>query len=308
MPIQLAPMGGVPTPALIAAVNEAGGMGGFGAGPLPVEALAERLDQIRAHTDGPLAVNILMPYLDREAVKVAAERATVVDFYHGTPNGDLVDLVHELGSLAGWQVGSLDDALAAGEVECDLVIVRGVEGGGRMHGTESLWPLLAEVVESVAVPVLAAGGIGDSRGLAAALAAGAAGVRMGTRFLAAAESGVHDSYKSALIRASATDTVLTDEFRADWPDEQSSSRVLRSSLDAARSSQSDIVGELVFGPETVPVPRFSVAPPLAGSSGAVEAMAMYAGESVRFVRAVVPAGAIVSDIAAGADELLRAWR
>lgn len=300
-------MGGVPTPALIAAVNQAGGMGAFGTGPMPVEALSATLDQVRAHTEGPLAVNILMPYLDdREAVKVAAEAATVVDFYHGTPDADLVDLVHEHGSLAGWQVGSLDHARAAAEAGCDLVIVRGVEGGGRMHGTESLWPLLAEVVEFVAVPVLAAGGIGDSRGLAAALAAGAAGVRMGTRFLAAAESGVHEAYRKALIGASATDTVMTDEFGADWPDEQSSSRVLGASLEAARSSQSDIVGQLVIGPMTMPVPRFGVAPPLAGSSGAVEAMAMYAGESVRFVHGAEPASEIVSEIAEGAEELLRA--
>ncbi len=307
VPIQLAPMGGVPTPALIAAVVEAGGMGGFGTGPMPVEALAATLDQIRAHTDGPLAVNILMPFLDRDAVKVAADAATVVDFYHGAPDGVLVNLVHEYGSLAGWQVGCLDDALAAEEAGCDLLIVRGVEGGGRMHGNESLWPLLADVVEAVSVPALAAGGIGDSRGLAAALAAGAAGVRMGTRFLAAAESGVHDLYRDALIRASAADTILTDEFRADWPDEESSSRVLRASLDAARSSQREIVGELSLGPMTVPVQRFSVAPPLAGSSGSVEAMAMYAGESVRFVRGIEPAGAIVTQIAEGAEELLRAW-
>lgn len=309
VPIQLAPMGGVPTPALIAAVNQAGGMGAFGTGPMPVDALGATLDQVRARTEGPLAVNILIPYLeDLEVVKVAAEGATVVDFYHGSPDGDLVDLVHEHDSLAGWQVGSLDDAQAAAHIGCDLLVVRGVEGGGRMHGTESLWPLLAEVVESVTVPVLAAGGIGDSRGLAAALAAGAAGVRMGTRFLAAAESGVHDIYRQALIEASAADTVLADDFRADWPDERSSSRVLRASLDAARSFQGEIVGELVIGPMTMPVPRFSVAPPLTGSSGEVEAMAMYAGESVRFVREVEPASEIVHKIARGAEELLQGHR
>lgn len=307
VPIQLAPMGGVPTPALIAAVNEAGGMGGFGTGPMPAPALSATLDDVRAHTDGPLAVNILMPFLDLEAVEVAAATATVVDFYHAPPDGDLVDLVHEKGSLAGWQVGSLDAARAAADVGCDLVVVRGVEGGGRMYGTESLWPLLADVVESVDVPVLAAGGIGDSRGLAAALAAGAAGVRMGTRFLAAAESGIHESYRAALIEASAADTVMTDEFRADWPDQESWSRVLTTSLETARSFEDGDVGELMLGSVTMPVPRFSVAPPLAGSSGAVEAMAMYAGESVRFVRSVEPAAEIVRQIADGAEQLLRAW-
>ncbi len=307
-PIQLAPMGGVPTPELIAAVTQAGGMGGFGAGPMPAEALAATLDQVRTHTTGPVAVNILLPFLeDPSTIRVAAERATVVDFYHGEPDRALVELVHEHGSLAGWQVGSLAHAISAAEAGCDILVVRGVEGGGRMHGTESLWPLLAEVVGAVTVPVLAAGGIGDARGLAAALAAGAAGVRMGTRFLAAAESGIHDLYRQALIAASAGDTVLTDEFRADWPDEQSSSRVLRASLDAARAFPDDVVGELVMGPMTMPVPRFSVAPALAGSRGAVEAMAMYAGESVRFVREVESAVDIVRNIAQGAEELLAGW-
>src|SRR6266511_2104897 len=83
VPIQLAPMGGIPTPALIAAVNEAGGMGALGAGPMPAEALAATLGQVRAHTVGPLAVNILMPFLDLDVVKVAAGGATLVDFYHG---------------------------------------------------------------------------------------------------------------------------------------------------------------------------------------------------------------------------------
>ena len=82
----------------------------------------------------------------------------MVDFYHGAPDSGLVDLVHKHGALAGWQVGSLDDARAAEAAGCDLLVVRGVEGGGRMHGSESLWPLLSEVVESVTVPVLAAGG------------------------------------------------------------------------------------------------------------------------------------------------------
>ncbi len=308
VPIQLAPMGGVPTPALIAAVNDAGAMGALGAGPMPAEALEATVKQVRAHTAGPLTINVLIPYLDREVVEVAARGATVVDFYHGEPNADLVSLVHRHGALAGWQTCSLDDSLAAVRAGCDLVVVRGVEGGGRMHGTESLWPLLFEVIESVDVPVLAAGGIGDARGMAAALAAGASGVRMGTRFLAAAEAGTHPLYRDALISAGAGDTVLTDEFRAGWPDTRSSSRVLRSSLEAAEGHPGEVVGELTMGPVTMPVPRFGVAPPLLASTGAVEAMAMYAGESVRFIRGVEPAANIVRTIAQGAEQLLRAWR
>jgi nitronate monooxygenase len=231
----------------------------------------------------------------------------LVDFYHGDPDADLVDLVHRHDALAGWQVGSLENAEAAARAGCDLLVARGIEGGGRMHGTESLWPLLFEMVETVPVPVLAAGGIGDARGLAAALAAGAAGVRMGTRFLAAAESAAHPLYRDAVIAANAGDSVPTEAFREGWPDGRSWSRVLRSSVEAASTFQGDVVGEFAIGPMTVPVPRFGVAPPLVGNSGAVEAMAMYAGESVRFVRSVEPAAEIVRKIAENAEQLLRAW-
>jgi NAD(P)H-dependent flavin oxidoreductase YrpB (nitropropane dioxygenase family) len=305
VPIQLAPMPGVGTPELISAVDAAGGMGALGTGPLPAEFVDVMLDQIHARIQGPLSVNILLPFLDLAKVEIAAKRATVVDFYHGPPDAELIEMVHEHGTLVGWQVGSLADAEAAVQAGCDLLIVRGVEGGGRMYGTESLWPLLVEVVDSVDVPVLAAGGIGDARGMAAALVAGAAGIRMGTRFLAATESGVHPLYREALIAASAVDSVLTDEFRSDWPDELSSSRVLRSSLEAARDFDGDVVGELSVGGSTVPLPRFGTAPAMQESGGAVEAMAMYAGESVRFVRSEESATEIVRTVVAGAEELLQ---
>jgi nitronate monooxygenase len=108
-----------------------------------------------------------------------------------------------------------------------------------------------------------------------------------------------------LIAASAVDSVLTNEFRSDWPVELSSSRVLRSSLEAAHDFEGEVVGELAIGPSTVPVSRFSTAPPAAESSGALEAMAMYAGESVRFVRSEESATEIVQRVAEGAEQLLR---
>jgi NAD(P)H-dependent flavin oxidoreductase YrpB (nitropropane dioxygenase family) len=307
VPIQLAQMSGITTPELIAADVDSGAMGAIGAGQMPAEALAATLDSVRARTRGPLAVNILAPFLDLDVVDVAAAGATIVDFYHGPPDASLVERVHRQRALAGWQVGSLDEANIAVDAGCDMLVVRGVEGGGRMHGTESLWRLLFDVVESVDVPVLAAGGIGDARGLAAALAAGAGGVRMGTRFLAAIESAAHPVYRDAVIAASASDSVLTDEFREGWPDPWSSSRVLVSSLEAARAFTGSVVGELSMGPVTISVPRLGVPPPLVGSTGAVAAMPMYAGESVRFVRAAEPAGDIVRNIATGAERLLSAW-
>ncbi len=303
VPIQLAPMGGICTPELIAAVTEAGGMGGFAALFFPPEQLEEMLAAVPHR---PLVVNFLVPVMNEASVDVAARHATVVDFYHAPPDPRLVAFVHEHGSLADWQVGSLAEAEAATAAGCDLLVVRGTEGGGRMWGSESLWPLLAEVVAAVDVPVLAAGGIGDGRGVAAALAAGAAGVRMGTRFLAAHESGAHEVYKKAIVAAGGGDSVLTDEFRVGWPDEASAARVLRASLDAARAFDGDVAANLQLD-EPIPIPRLGTVPPLQGVTGAVEALPMYAGESARFVHDAEPAGDIVRTIAAEAERHLRRW-
>ena len=113
------------------------------------------------------------------------------------------------GVPVAWQVGAVDDAHQAVDAGVDLLVVRGIEGGGRLHGGRSLWPLLFDVLDAVGadVPVLAAGGIATGRGLAAALAAGASGVRMGTAFVATEESGAHPEYKAALVAATGGGTV-----------------------------------------------------------------------------------------------------
>lgn len=175
-----------------------------------------------------------------------------------------------------------------------------------MHGSQSLWPLLTAVLDAVDVPVLAAGGIADGRGLAAALAAGAAGVRMGTRFVATPESGAHPEYKDAIVRAGAGDTVLTDEFRVEWPDSIVSSRVLRSAVEyAAELSDDAAVARVAMGPTTIEVPRFGAVPPTTAAEGDIAAMAMYAGESAALVDAVEPAEDVIARVVRQAEDRLR---
>jgi NAD(P)H-dependent flavin oxidoreductase YrpB (nitropropane dioxygenase family) len=230
-----------------------------------------------------------------------------VDFYHGDPDAALVERVHGHGALAGWQVGSVADARAAADAGCDVLVVRGTEGGGRMYGKRSLWPLLVEVLDAVDVPVVATGGIAEGRGVAAALAAGAAGVRMGTRFVATPESGAHPAYKDAIVAAGASDTVLTDAYRVMWPSGQADARVLRSALERARTLPEDApVGKMTMGPMTVDIPRLGIAPPTATAEGDVTAMAMYAGESVASIDALEPAAELVRRIASDAEFHLRA--
>ncbi len=305
VPLQQAGMGVSASPPLAVAVAEAGAIGMLGGVQLPAPVLADMLDGIRQRTTGVFGVNFLMPFLDREAVRMAASRANLVEFFYGDPDASLVQLVHDGGARVCWQVGSGEEAVAAAAAGCDVIVAQGVEAGGHVRGQVGLLPLLDEVLNRVSVPVIAAGGIGTGRAMAAALAAGAAGVRVGTRFAVAEEADTHPVYAEALIQAAAEDTVVTETFSAMWP--HAPHRVLRSCVDAAQSFTGEFVGEMTRGGRRMPLPRFAPPNPGKETTGAVEAMALYAGQSVGAVRQVQPAEAIVHELAEEAELLLRRW-
>jgi nitronate monooxygenase len=306
VPIQVAPMGAVSSPELIGAAIGAGAHAVVGATGLPPEAVEARIDAAEASAGRRVAVNFLVPFLTEELLAIAARRAAMVDFYHAAPERRLVDVAHSQGAQCAWQVTSLDEALAARECGCDLLIVHGRESGGRNPKGIGLLPLLQQVLDTVVdVPVLAAGGIATARGVAAALASGADGVRIGTRFVASAESGAHPAYVRALLAAYGEDTVLTDVFSAGWPDGPAAARVIGHCIERAEALDSDIVGHLSIGAREVPIPRFSPPPPVASMTGAIEAMPFYAGEAVGLVRRVEPARAIIEELSSGAERLLR---
>jgi nitronate monooxygenase len=303
-PIQQAGMGGVATPELAVAVARAGGLGMVAGVMLPPDALAAMLDQMPAHHGGAIGVNFLMPFLDdRSAVDAAASRVRVVEFFYGDPDAALVDAVHAHGALAFWQVGSVPEAEAAADAGCDVIVVQGSEAGGHVRGQLSLFPLLAGVLDRIDCPVVAAGGIATARDVAAALAAGASAVRVGTRFVATQESGAHPRYVAALIDASAEDTVITDAYSVMWPD--APHRVLRSCIGAAAAHDGELVGEMRLAGQAMPVPRFSIPTPTRETTGNIEAMALYAGESVGAVKAAVPAVEVVRELIDGAESILR---
>ena len=301
IPIQQAGMGNARRE-LAAAVARAGALGTLGGVMQPAALLAEELEATIAEGGGPIAVNFLMPFLDREAVEAVAGRARVVEFFYGDPDPGLVRAVRGAGALAAWQVGSAEEAKAAADAGCDFVIAQGVEAGGHVRGTTALLPLLDQVLDVVEVPVVAAGGVGTARGMAAAIAAGADAVRVGTRFLAAEEADVHPTYANALIEAGPGDTVLTEAFSVMWPD--APHRVLRASVEAAEKLPDGPVAWTRVGDAEMPVPRFGVMCATRETRGHVEAMALYAGESVERIASVEPAGAIVAELVRGAEALL----
>lgn len=302
VPIQLAPMPDIATVELAAALADAGGLGMIGAPLLPPPVLKATLQDLGQRTHGVFGTGFLMPFLDRDCVEIAAANARVVEFFYAQPDAELVRLVHAGGALAGWQVGSKAEARRAVDCGCDYIAVQGTEAGGHVRGGIGLLPLLSEVLEVVAVPVLAAGGIATARDLAAVLAAGAAGARIGTRFIASTESGAHPKYVEKLLAAGGEDTVLTEAFSVMWPN--APHRVLRSSVEAAEKLSDDVIGEIAFSGMKMPVPRLSVISPSKTTTGSIEAMALYAGESVSNVTRIQPAAEIVRELIEGAERLL----
>jgi NAD(P)H-dependent flavin oxidoreductase YrpB (nitropropane dioxygenase family) len=211
-----------------------------------------------------------------------------------------VDLVHQGGALVSWQVGSREEAVAAADAGCDLIVAQGIAAGGHVRGTIGLQALLDEVLGVVDVPVLAAGGIGTGRAMAAALTAGASGVRVGTRFVAAAEADAHPVYVDQLIAARAEDTVYTEAFSTNWPN--APHRTLRSCIAAAESFEGEFVGQTtdLFG-ASENVRRFDSSAVNRATTGRIEAMSLWAGESVGAVHRVQPAAEILRELVSEAE-------
>jgi len=194
---------------LAAAVSEAGGLGIIGSGNAPPDWVVTQIDAVRDQTDRPFGVNIPLfsPYVDQVVQVCIEKKVPVVTTGAGSP-GVYLDALHSAGIKVFPVVPSVALAKRLARQGVDGVIVEGHESGGHIGDVSSL-PLIPQVVDAVDIPVIAAGGIADGRGLAAALTLGAVGVQMGTRFICTTECTVHENYKQKIIRASDRSTVIT---------------------------------------------------------------------------------------------------
>ena len=211
----LAGMGGVSYSALVAAVSEAGGFGCLGASTMGGDAMVEEIRQVRAATDRPFGVDLLTAVpqdLAGNVRKIIDNGGTVFAAGLGVPR-DVIDLCHEHNVLVLSMCGKVRHAVAAVEAGCDIVVAQGTEAGGHTGQVATL-PLVAQCVDAVGdrVPVVAAGGIYDGRGLAAALALGADGVWVGTRFIATPEARAVPGYKDVLLRTLEDGTVVSRAY------------------------------------------------------------------------------------------------
>jgi len=205
-------MGPFTSAALVAAVSNAGGLGSLGAGARSTKSFEKHLRQTRELTDRPFAVNhTLTPAgLNEEAfVLTLRAKPRLISFALGDPS-EYVRRAHDAGSLVMHQVTTVKQALQAAERGVDIIIAQGSESGG-FGGTVAGLALIPQVVDAVKpIPVVAAGGIADGRGLAAALVLGAQGANIGTRFLASAEAPIPESWKQAILAAESEDAIKVE--------------------------------------------------------------------------------------------------
>ena len=305
LPIVQAPIGSAAVPALAAAVSNAGGLGMVALTWHRPDEVAAALDDVRALTSRPFGINLVLEWDQTERLELAlAAGVKIVSVTWGDP-APSIEAAHRAGAVVLVTVGSAEEARSVAAAGADAVVAQGWESGGHVWGEVATMALVPAVADAVEIPVLAAGGIADARGVAAALALGADGVWVGTRFLLAEETPIHPLYRRLLLGANETATVYSSVFDGGWPD--APHRTLRNSTLAAweqagapaagsRPGEGDVVARRGDGSEVV---RYASSLPLTEMEGEIEALSLWAGQSVGLVRDVRPAAEIVAELAAG---------
>lgn len=311
-----APLGpDISGPELVAAVANAGGLG-FLRSPdwESPDYLRGIIQKTRTLTDKPFGVAVVLAFPHQQNIRVILdEKVAVLQVYWGDCSKELVDEAHRAGVKVVPQVGSFEEAKRAIGVGVDAIIVQGREAGGHVIGQESVMALVPRVVDLVGdrdIPVIAAGGIVDPRGYVAALALGARGVCLGTRFVATEESYAHPAYKRKLVEYDKTEH--TNIFgRARWPG--APQRVLktpffndwRSLPENENEVYQPVIGRSTINGVEKEIRRLAGTVPNLTTTGDIESMAMYAGQGVGLIKEILPAGEVVKRLVEGARLLIR---
>ena len=311
IPIILAPMSNAVSPELAAAVSNAGGLGMLSATWRDLESTRQVIRKTRSLTSRPFGVNLVLAWPQEERLAICLEEGVpIISFFFGD-SSKYIERVHAAGALVMHTIGSAAEARLASEAGVDILVAQGWEAGGHVWGKVATFPLVPRVVDAVAPkPVIAAGGIADGRGVAAALMLGAAGVWVGTRFLLSEEAVIHTVYQQKLKQAAETDAVYSTLFDVGWPD--SPHRSLRNDTieqwEAAgnpprghRPNESEVIGTYSDGNS---IRRYEASYPEPGAIGQLESMCLYAGQSVGLASRIQPAAEIVQTMAEEAARIL----
>lgn len=306
--------GGLAGVELAAAVSNAGGLGVLGMGGLPTAATRDFIAQLKARTDAPFGVNLILPLIDKGQVECCIDEKVPVLILFWGDAGPYVEKAHAAGIKVIVQVGSVDAAKAAAAAGVDAVMVQGVEAGGHNGSETGLAVIVPATVSAIApVPVIAAGGIADGRGIAAVIDLGAQGVSMGTRFLCSDESRAATGYKERIVGAMPDQTLHTELFDGGWPG--AAHRVLRNNVvhaweDAGspasgqRPGEGDNIGRMPVAGQNVELTRYGIFMPMEGFEGDLEDQVLYCGQSCGLIDDIKPAEQIVQSLSAEADAIL----
>lgn len=310
-PVIQAAIGGISCPALAAAVSNAGALGSIAMTGWGEAGVRQRLEQVRAMTNQGCVANVLLPYdVSSEIKAILAAPPKVVSFFWGDVS-PYISRVHDAGSLVMVTVGSVDEAKMAAEAGADMVVAQGWEAGGHVRGTTATMALVPAVVDAVApIPVIAAGGISDGRGLAAALCLGAQAAWIGTRFLAAKEADIHPDYQSRVFSATSHDTFYSTLFDGGWPD--APGRVLNNETtekwvaagkpeSGKRPNEDEVIAHDSAGN---PIKRYAAYAMRSEMRGNIQAAPLWAGQGVGLVRQSQSAAEIVAELVRGTRRAL----
>jgi NAD(P)H-dependent flavin oxidoreductase YrpB (nitropropane dioxygenase family) len=302
-PVVLGGMGLGTNPQLVAAVSNAGGLGIQGCARRSPGEVADLAASIRALTDRPFGMNLLLFVANNEAVAaVMSARPPVFSSAWARADQDLARvfaLAHDAGSMVMHMVSTVADATRVAEAGADVIVAQGTEGGGHvgLMGTMVLVPMVARAVAPI--PVIAAGGLADGAGLAAALMTGAEGALFGTRFLATTEASIPDRYKQVIVDTDGHNSVVTEipdvATGVVWPGAYA--RVERNRFIERWLGRE---GELRYRQREV-----AAATNRALETGDVDEAILYTGQSAGLIDAVEPAAAVVERIVGDATALLQ---
>ncbi|MGQ9557992.1 MAG: enoyl-[acyl-carrier-protein] reductase FabK [Desulfurispora sp.] len=293
-PILQGGMAWVSTAELAAAVSNAGGLGIIGTGQALPDWVSRQVRRARELTDKPFGVNVMLlsPHVEEIMQIIIEEKVAVVTTGAGNP-GKYIPALHAAGCRVFPVVSSVALARRLERAGVDGIIAEGLESGGHV-GELTTMALVPQVVDAVRVPVVAAGGIADGRGLAAALALGACGVQMGTRFMCASECTIHDNVKQMLIKARDRDTVVTGRSTGHPV------RVLQNKLSRLfEEMESRCVPPAEL--EKLGVGRLRAAM----QDGDVEMGSVMAGQICAMVSRVQPVAEIIQEVVTGAEQVLK---
>jgi nitronate monooxygenase len=310
-PIVQAPIGSATCSELATAVSNAGGLGTLAVTWRDFEETRTVLRETADRTSHPVGVNLVLDDAttkydtDQHLDVCLSEDVEIVSFSFGKA-APYVERVHDAGGIVMQTVGSATEARTAAEAGVDIIVAQGWEAGGHVQSKVGTMALIPRVADAVSVPVVAAGGIADGRGIAAALALGADGVWLGTRFVASEEANIHNEYRTQVTETDVTETMKSELFDKRWP--EMAHRVIRNSTveqwaDADhpepgyRPGETDIVAEQSDGEC---IERYDEALATPGVTGDIEAMALFAGQSAGLTNGVRSAEDIVVELAAEA--------